>query len=122
MFTPSLKPGQMLICDNASFHNASQMKSLVESKDVTYLPLPPSSPDLNLIEKYWGTSKARIRKYKKPKQPLEDIADEVLIHALVHIQATIPRDYVNPGCRPFSFNPKETKYFPLFNHYLLDCL
>ena len=73
MFTPSLKSGQMLICDNAS-----QMKSLVESKDVTYLPLPPYSPDLNLIEKYWGTSKARIRKYKKPKQPLEDIADEVL--------------------------------------------
>lgn len=76
--SPCLKAGQVVICDNASFHKASRMKEIVESKGARLLPLPTYSPDLNPIEQYWGISKARIRKYRHPEQPLTDILDEVL--------------------------------------------
>jgi len=75
---PCLKPGDVLICDNASFHKASQMKNIVERKGARLLPLPTYSPDLNPIEQYWAISKARIRKYRQSGQPLEEILDEVL--------------------------------------------
>lgn len=76
---PCLKPGQVVICDNASFHKASRMKEIVENKKARLLPLPTYSPDLNPIEQYWAITKARVRKYRKPAQPLEEILDEVLL-------------------------------------------
>lgn len=75
---PCLMPGQTVILDNASFHKASKIKSIVESVGCNLLYLPPYSPDFNPIEKCWGVMKARIRKRRKPNQPLQDILDEVL--------------------------------------------
>lgn len=73
-----LQPGQVLIYDNASFHKASRLKEILEKVGVTVLPLPTYSPDLNPIENHWAVAKARIRKYRKPNQPLVEILDQVL--------------------------------------------
>ena len=75
---PCLKPGQVVIWDNASFHKASRLPEIVARQGARVLPLPTYSPDLNPIEQSWAIAKARIRKYRRPKQPLEDILDEVL--------------------------------------------
>lgn len=58
---PNLVPGQVLILDNASFHKSIEIRKLVESHNCEILYLPPYSPDLNPIEKYWANMKAKIR-------------------------------------------------------------
>jgi transposase len=58
---PSLTPGQVLILDNASFHKSVTTRKLVESCGCEIVFLPPYSPDLNPIEKYWANMKTKIR-------------------------------------------------------------
>lgn len=58
---PELKPGKVLILDNASFHRSERTKKLIEASGCRILFLPPYSPDLNPIEKYWANLKVKIR-------------------------------------------------------------
>jgi len=54
---PELRPGQVLILDNASFHKSLETKRLIEESGCHLLFLPPYSPDLNPIEKCWANLK-----------------------------------------------------------------
>ena len=56
-----LKPGQVVVMDNASFHKSQKTKKLIESVGCRLLFLPPYSPDLNPIEKFWANMKRWIR-------------------------------------------------------------
>lgn len=56
-----LKPGQVVIMDNASFHKSQKTKELIESVSCKLIFLPPYSPDLNPIEKFWANMKRWIR-------------------------------------------------------------
>lgn len=58
---PELKPAQVLVIDNASFHKGGQIQALVEAAGCQLWYLPPYSPDLNLIEHCWSWLKSRIR-------------------------------------------------------------
>ena len=58
---PELKPGQVLVIDNASFHKGERIQALVEAASCQLWYLPPYSPDLNLIEHCWSWLKSRIR-------------------------------------------------------------
>jgi transposase len=60
---PVLKPGQIVIYDNASCHQSAKARRLIEGAGCTQKFLPPYSPDLNPIEHYWGPLKQRIRKH-----------------------------------------------------------
>jgi len=55
-----LRPGQVVILDNASFHRQQRLRVLLEQEGCALLPLPPYSPDLNKIEPLWHTIKTRI--------------------------------------------------------------
>lgn len=57
---PKLKPGQVIVMDNASFHKSDRTKILIERAGCKILFLPPYSPDLNPIEKFWANFKRRI--------------------------------------------------------------
>ena len=57
-----LKPGQVVIMDNASFHKSKKIKDLIESAGCRLIFLPPYSPDLNPIEKFWANMKRWIRR------------------------------------------------------------
>ena len=51
---PHLKPGMVLVMDNASFHKGGRIRELVEAAGCQLLYLPPYSPDLNPIEQCWS--------------------------------------------------------------------
>jgi len=56
-----LKPGQVVIMDNAAFHKSQKTKDLIESVKCKLIFLPPYSPDLNPIEKFWANMKRSIK-------------------------------------------------------------
>ena len=56
-----LRPGQVVVMDNATFHKSQKTIELIESVDCRVIFLPPYSPDLNPIEKFWANMKRWIR-------------------------------------------------------------
>jgi transposase len=58
---PELKPGQVIIADNAAFHKSPTNEKLLEEAGCRLLFLPPYSPDLNPIEKFWANMKRWIK-------------------------------------------------------------
>ena len=56
-----LKLGQVVIMDNASFHKSQKTKELIESVGCKIIFLPPYSPDMNPIEKFWANMKRWIK-------------------------------------------------------------
>ncbi len=61
VLTPQLTPGSVLILDNAGFHKSAESRKTVESAGCKLMFLPPYSPDLNPIEKYWANMKNKVR-------------------------------------------------------------
>lgn len=62
ILVPVLKPGQIVIMDNASFHKSIKTRKLIEKAACNVLFLPPYSPDLNPIEHFWFAIKHAVRK------------------------------------------------------------
>ncbi|WP_338140403.1 transposase [Candidatus Rhabdochlamydia porcellionis] len=58
---PELKPGQVVILDNASFHKSKESLEIIKRARCEVLFLPPYSPDLNPIEKFWAHFKKRVK-------------------------------------------------------------
>lgn len=58
---PTLKPGQKLVIDNATFHKGGRIEELVKDAGCDIWYLPPYSPDLNKIERCWSWLKSCIR-------------------------------------------------------------
>jgi transposase len=61
VLAPSLKPGMVVIIDNARFHKSQRVIELIEAAGCRVLFLPPYSPDLNPIEHFWFAIKNAIR-------------------------------------------------------------
>ena len=56
-----LRPGQYVVMDNASFHKSARVRELIKSVGCKIIFLPPYSPDLNPIEKFWANMKKWIK-------------------------------------------------------------
>jgi transposase len=72
---PCLRPGQVIILDNATFHKSETTRNLIESAGCTLLFLPPYSPDLNPIETFWANLKNKIRNLIPNFQNLQQAID-----------------------------------------------
>ena len=59
---PTLQPGETVILDNLSSHKVSGVAKAITATGATLLYLPPYSPDLNPIEKFFSKLKALLRK------------------------------------------------------------
>lgn len=61
---PSLEKDDVVIMDNMRSHHAKIVTELLDKAGISYLYLPPYSPDLNPIEKMWSKMKYFLRKRK----------------------------------------------------------
>ena len=59
---PTLKPGDIVIADNLSSHKVAGVQDAIEAVGANLVYLPPYSPDLNPIEKFFAKFKALLRK------------------------------------------------------------
>ena len=53
--------GSTIILDNARFHRKKKLEPIGEKSGVSFLFLPPYSPDFNPIEKGWANMKRELR-------------------------------------------------------------
>ena len=67
-----------IILDNASFHKSERTKKLIESAKCKLFFLPPYSPELNTIEKFWANLKRYIVKISANYLNLRDAVDAAL--------------------------------------------
>lgn len=51
----------MVVMDNAAFHRSPKTRQLIEEAGCKLIFLPPYSPDLNPIEKFWANMKRWIK-------------------------------------------------------------
>ncbi len=73
-----LKPGKIIIIDNATFPKGGRILELIEGAGCKLKYLPAYSPDLNKIEKCWSWLKSRIRKQLGEFNCLRDAIESVL--------------------------------------------
>ena len=59
-FCPEIS-GNIAVLDNATIHRKEKLFEIARRFDVTLLFLPPYSPDLNKIEKFWSWIKDKLR-------------------------------------------------------------
>jgi len=59
---PILPISSTAVLDNASFHNKKRLALLAEKYGHKVIFLPPYSPELNEIEKFWGWLKGKLKK------------------------------------------------------------
>lgn len=59
---PSLEQGTVIVMDNASFHSKKRLLFAAQNAGCSLLFLPPYSPELNPIEKFWAWLKRFLRK------------------------------------------------------------
>ena len=64
VLVPTLRPGDIVLMDNLSFHKAPHIRTLIESVGAHLVFLPPYSPDLNPIELCWSKIKTALRASK----------------------------------------------------------
>jgi transposase len=57
---PAPKPGQVVVMDNAAFHKHRRTRDAIEAAGCSLIYLPPYSPDLNPIEKFWANLKRKL--------------------------------------------------------------
>lgn len=73
---PQLKPGQVVILDNASFHKSKTSVELLQKAGCEVLFLPAYSPDLNPIEKFWASFKKHVREVLNLYPTLAEAIDQ----------------------------------------------
>lgn len=74
---PEIPKNSLVVMDNASFHKSDKTKELVKQFSCRLLFLPPYSPDLNPIEKFWAVMKAKIKKIADGIKSLSSCVEEV---------------------------------------------
>jgi transposase len=57
-----LPKGSVIVLDNASCHTRLSLGPLLTTAGISLIYLPPYSPELNPIEKLWGSVKTRLKR------------------------------------------------------------
>lgn len=65
VLVPTLQPKDIVIMDNLSAHKNSEVRKAIKAVGAHALFLPPYSPDLNPIEKFFSKLKHSLRKEGK---------------------------------------------------------
>ncbi|MGL5507932.1 MAG: IS630 family transposase [Paraclostridium sp.] len=67
IFLDEVEEDKVIVMDNASFHRKNKLYELCKesNKNLKLIFLPPYSPELNPIEKYWAVLKRKVKKFLK---------------------------------------------------------
>ncbi len=79
VLTPQLTFGSVLILDNAGFHKSAESRKIVESAGCKLMFLPPYSPDLNPIEKYWANMRNKVREILRKVTNFKFVIDQAVL-------------------------------------------
>ena len=71
---PSLRPGQVVLCDNLSVHKNPAVRQLIEAGGCQVRFLPPYSPDFSPIEHAFSKLKTRVRQANARTRPALEAA------------------------------------------------
>jgi len=74
MLVPALKPGDIVVLDNAGAHKPAHILQRIMDPGASFLFLPPYSPDLNPIEMMWSKLKGLLRSAGAPTRETLDTA------------------------------------------------
>ena len=74
VFLNEVEANKAIVMDNASFHRKNKLYELCKNanKNLKLIFLPPYSPELNPIEKYWSKLKKNLKKMDKNNRRLEE--------------------------------------------------
>lgn len=61
---PTLQKDDIVVMDNLRSHHVQTVKQVFQEAGISYLYLPPYSPDLNPIEMMWSKIKSALRKFR----------------------------------------------------------
>jgi transposase len=84
ILVPELKPGQVIILDNASFHKSKASIEILQKAGCEILFLPPYSPDLNPIEKFWAKFKKNVKEVLNLFSSLAEAIDQSFLKVCVN--------------------------------------
>jgi transposase len=82
MLVPTLRPGQIVVLDNARIHQDSEVQEILESRGCYLLPLPAYSPDFSPIENAWSKLKEFLRRAQARTQEALDAAFTAALQAI----------------------------------------
>ncbi len=68
LLVPCLRPGNLVLLDNVTFHYAPRAIELIEAAGASVLHLPAYSPDFNPIEECIAKIKETLRSFKARTQ------------------------------------------------------
>ena len=83
ILVPELRPGQVVILDNASFHKSQASIEIIQKAGCEVLFLPPYSPDLNPIEKFWANFKKKVREALNEYSSLAKAIDQSFLTSCI---------------------------------------
>lgn len=72
---PQLNAGDVIVMDNASFHKGQVIEELVSEAGCEIWYLPPYSPDLNKIERWWFVLKNWMKQRWEEFETFRDCVD-----------------------------------------------
>lgn len=72
---PQLTSGDIIIIDNATFHQGEAIKEMVSKAGCEIWYLPAYSPDLNKIENWWAILKTWMKQKLKEFETVRDCVD-----------------------------------------------
>jgi transposase len=95
---PTLQSGDIVILDNLSSHKVAGVEKAITAVGAKVLYLPPYSPDLNPIEKFFSKLKGLLR--KAAKRSIDELWKEIgeLLNDVTAIECTnlfVSSGYVN---------------------------
>ena len=71
-------PDMTLQHDNATSHTARSVRDFLQDRNVSVLPLPAKSPDLNPIEHIWDLLDRRVRARAIPPRNVRELASALV--------------------------------------------
>jgi len=78
---PETGPGKTIVMDNATFHKNKRTKEIIEEARCKLIYLPPYSPDLNPIERFWSWLKRKIRSIVNNFTSLDSVLNSIFAEA-----------------------------------------